>query len=430
MDTVQVSIAWQMANMVFFSIVGIATLVLLIMLIKGIIGHNKMRKELKRTAMDSIYKQELMKFTMEKCNAYLWEYADGEFRFSDESMAPLDLSDPFLVDFLKKEKLGVRSIQFQYAFPPESGLQPGGAKDNEKHWYELCMRVEQEKSLQTGKMELRKRGVMVLIDDKIERQAKSDEAHQLLLNATEMENCLMRINKEIQIPTNIMKGYSEVMMTIGDEFSEAERKKYYNDISTCSYIMSKIVDDVLQLSRIDNNQEVHEKEDYKLSVLMAENFSRHSNLLLRRKNIKLVIDTGEDDATICVDRLAFNRIMANFLSNAAKFSPRDTMVHIGWDIEGKNVLIYVQDQGIGIAEEHFENIFERFFKVDTTLHGLGIGLSLVKFMVTDMGGQVGVESQLGKGSRFWVSFPIVRKKKSGVESPESRVQSQSINQQS
>ena len=431
MDTSQVSIVWQIANMVFFSVVGIIMLVLIVVLVKGVMSHIRIRKELKRVAIDSIRKQELMRFTMEKCNAYLWEYVDGEFRFSDESMAPLPLSNSCLADFLKKEEPGVHTIQFQHTFSPEDSMQPGSTNrrskqeqsqacldyalqgggrpevnDGQPHWYELCMRVQEETSPATEQKELTRRGVMVLIDDKITRLHKAEEARQLLIKATELENCLQRIKNEIKIPTNIMRGYSEVMMTIGDEFSEAERKKYYHDISTCSYIMSKIVDDVLQLSRIDNNQEQYHMDHYKLSILMAENFSRHSDLLLKRKNMQVVIDTGEDDAVITVDRAAFNRILANFLSNAAKFSPRNSLVHIGWKIEGTDALIYVQDQGIGIPPEHHDNIFLRFFKVDTSLHGLGIGLALVRFMATDMGGQVGVESTPGCGSRFWVSFPI------------------------
>lgn len=99
-------------------------------------------------------------------------------------------------------------------------------------------------------------------------------------------------------------------------------------------------------------------------------------------------------------------VMNHLLSNAVKFTTQGRII-VGYDAPvKKRVSIWVQDTGKGIAPEHQERVFERFFKVDEYIPGAGLGLSICRTMAYSMGGEVKVESTLGEGSKFWVELPI------------------------
>ena len=94
------------------------------------------------------------------------------------------------------------------------------------------------------------------------------------------------------------------------------------------------------------------------------------------------------------------------MANATKFTSQGSII-LGYDpMEGNRLRIWVQDTGKGIAPEHQERVFERFYKVDEYIPGAGLGLSICRTMAYSMGGDVGVESKLGEGSKFWVEIPV------------------------
>lgn len=99
------------------------------------------------------------------------------------------------------------------------------------------------------------------------------------------------------------------------------------------------------------------------------------------------------------------QIITNFINNAVKFTTQG-YIRLGYFIRGNEIEFYVSDTGIGIQAQNLNNIFDRFVKLNSFIHGTGLGLSICKSMVEQMGGRIGVESEEGKGSRFWFTLPF------------------------
>ena len=108
---------------------------------------------------------------------------------------------------------------------------------------------------------------------------------------------------------------------------------------------------------------------------------------------------------IKTDREKLLEILDNLMQNALKFTSHGS-VTLGYDVLGSNVRIWVKDTGKGIPAEDQEKIFERFVKLDEFIPGTGLGLSVAKSYALSLNGTMGVESQVGEGSTFWVEFPI------------------------
>ena len=212
---------------------------------------------------------------------------------------------------------------------------------------------------------------------------------------------IANMSHEIRTPLNAIVGFTSVLPDIDND---EERKSLLDLIHENTQKLLHIVDDVVNISKIESGQEQLVMTTFDLNTTLAEAMAAFADKL--NPNVELNIAFAQDALSITTDMVRLSTIAKHLISNAMKFTPQGSIV-VGYDnpVDGR-VCIWVRDTGKGIAEENLERIFERFFKVDEFVPGAGLGLSLCRVMASSLGGNVTVESKLGEGSIFRVDIPI------------------------
>lgn len=132
-----------------------------------------------------------------------------------------------------------------------------------------------------------------------------------------------------------------------------------------------------------------------------------SNKIKMKPEVKLIYDTGLPPIILNTDPQRIMQVIGNFINNAIKFTEEG---YIMMDYHEKDDMLWmgITDTGIGIAEEDQKRIFQRFVKINDFAQGTGLGLAICKTIIETLGGQIGVESEKGKGSTFWFTLPIMK----------------------
>ena len=192
----------------------------------------------------------------------------------------------------------------------------------------------------------------------------------------------------------------------------AEEKKLYSDIiNQNSDILLQLINDILDLSKIEAGTLEYIKRPMNLGEVCRTIYTVHKE---RERRVTLVFDNEEEDLLMEGDQKRIMQVITNFLTNASKFT-YEGEIRFGFGRMDKDIRVYVKDTGIGIEPEKVDHIFERFVKLNSFAQGTGLGLSICRMIIEKIGGEIGVTSELGKGSTFY--FTILMKK------PESMVNS-------
>lgn len=170
--------------------------------------------------------------------------------------------------------------------------------------------------------------------------------------------------------------------------------------------MSRLIDDMLVFTRMEQKNESYPKESLNLSELIED--ICQDMALLRDKEITLTWEL-EPDIFFEGNRLLITRLLTNLISNAYRYGNQNGSIFVGLNQKEK-ILITVKDNGIGISKEQQKKIFERFYRADVsrTLEGSGLGLAMVREIVQFHGGEIMVSSESDKGSIFTVSLPVLK----------------------
>ena len=215
---------------------------------------------------------------------------------------------------------------------------------------------------------------------------------------------LANMSHEIRTPLNAIVGFSNLMNT-DIELSKAERENFTELINTNSDLLLNLINDILDLSRIESGRMSFSFQQYSLNELISTIYQTFQ--VLMPENVELRMQIPEKSISIPTDKLRLTQVITNFLSNAIKFTQKGYIL-IGYEYreEERHVHIFVEDTGIGIPKEKQDAVFNRFTKLDEFAKGTGLGLSICKVIAERFDGYIAVESEIGKGSRFSIILPL------------------------
>lgn len=237
---------------------------------------------------------------------------------------------------------------------------------------------------------------------------------------------LANMSHEVRTPMNGIMGLAHLLAN--PELGSEAQQEYVNLILNSGNVLISLLDDIMDVSRIEAKQIVASKEDFQLNELIKELHGFFSTELevMGKKVLELCYKLALDDesSVINTDRLKLRQILVNLLSNALKFTETGR-IEFGYQLQpDKSLLFYVSDTGIGISPEKQKRIFERFVQADDSLSrhfgGSGLGLSICKGFVDLLGGKIWVDSSPNKGAKFYFTLPDVNQSGKIVEKPVSQ----------
>ncbi|MDL2213231.1 PAS domain-containing protein [Bacteroides sp. OttesenSCG-928-N06] len=212
---------------------------------------------------------------------------------------------------------------------------------------------------------------------------------------------LASMSHEIRTPLNAIVGFSDMLCEIDDP---DERQEYVDIIRHNNDLLLKLISDILDLSKIE--ADMFELTNCEISLKALSHNIISSMKIKETEQVKLLFNDKLPDITFRGDPDRIAQVVSNLINNALKFTHKG-YVSYGYELRNKNQLyFYVEDTGIGIPAEDLNKIFDRFVKLDTFVQGTGLGLPVSKSIVEQMGGNMGVESKIGVGSRFWFTLPL------------------------
>ena len=250
--------------------------------------------------------------------------------------------------------------------------------------------------------------IAIIIDVTKETRAKLE----LEKNLRMQEEFFLNISHELKTPLNVIFSITQLFdLYIKDGSlieNQGKLEKYINVITQNCYRQSKLVNNIIDLSKIESGFfKLHLSNKNIVSVV--ENIVQSVSEYVENKGLRIVFDTDIEEKVIACDPISIERIMLNLISNAIKFSMAGGKILVDVLDKGDRVEISIIDTGIGIDKDHLEVIFERFKQVDKSLsrnvEGSGIGLCLVKSIIELHGGRIKLKSEIGKGSKFTIEFP-------------------------
>ncbi len=223
---------------------------------------------------------------------------------------------------------------------------------------------------------------------------------------------LANMSHELRTPLNSIIGFSEVLQ--GIESLDDKQRRYASNIRKSGRLLLEMINDILDLAKVEAGKMEVRRSEFQLSRLISAQCDMVQSLT-EDKNISLSVDLPDRLPKAFQDPNKLGQILNNLLSNAIKFTPEGGMITVQVsDLDNGRFRMLVSDTGVGIAEEDQAIVFQKFRQSRKVLDGegltrefagTGLGLSIVKELAKLLGGEVHFESELGRGSSFWVTLP-------------------------
>ena len=211
---------------------------------------------------------------------------------------------------------------------------------------------------------------------------------------------LANMSHEIRTPLNAIVGFSSLL---AETDSRNERQEYIKIVQENNELLLQLISDILDLSKIEAGTFNFVYTNVDVNETCAEIIKSMSMKV--SKGVELIFEEPFPECYIYTDKNRFTQVISNFINNALKFTQQGCIT-LGYEqVSHQKIKFYVRDTGMGIPEEKQKSVFERFVKLNTFVQGTGLGLSICKSIVSQMGGEIGVDSTEGIGSCFWFTHP-------------------------
>lgn len=248
-------------------------------------------------------------------------------------------------------------------------------------------------------------GGSVLIDQRkkmeqeVREKEKAEEANRL------KSAFLANMSHEIRTPLNAIVGFSNLIAQTAESEETAE---FCHIIETNNELLLQLINDILDLSKIEAGQ-----MDFIYSEVDVNEIFHTLEQIFRtrvKEGVRLHLEVPEKGYFIYSEKNRLTQVINNFMTNACKFTFEGS-ISMGYKAMKGGLYFYVKDTGKGIAKENLPHVFERFAKFDTFIQGTGLGLSICQTIIQTLRGEIGVESEEGKGSTFWFTIPCEQSKR-------------------
>lgn len=210
---------------------------------------------------------------------------------------------------------------------------------------------------------------------------------------------LANMSHEIRTPLNAIVGFSDLLVELEDV---EERREYISIVRENNDLLLQLISDILDISKIEAGTFEFTSGDVDVNLL-CEDIVRSMQMKVQ-PGVQLLFEPHLPSCHVVSDRNRLHQVISNFVNNAIKFTFEGS-IRVGYGLKDGVLEVYVQDTGIGIEKEQLSRIFERFVKLNSFVHGTGLGLAICQSIIEQLGGQIGIDSEPGYGSRFWFTLP-------------------------
>lgn len=361
-------------------------------------NFNKMSKSLNETLNEITSEKNKLEIVFE-------HMTDGILVF--DRMGMMIHSNPASVDMLKLN----RQISFQEVFKPYLDVTYPEMKamvmeETISHLVEVANRyysIYFAKFLDQGMEAV---GLICVIQDITEHKHLEEMQKEFVAN----------VSHELRTPLTTVKTYAETLME-GSVDDEATAQRFLGVIVHEGDRMAALVQDLLELSKLDNSQVPFAMNHIALEQLAQDSVEKH-RMLAEKKRQSMIYHDPEQVCKIVGDANRVEQVLKNILTNAIKYSPEGALIEVSVTEKGKYWVVGVLDNGFGIPKEDVNRIFERFYRVDKArsreMGGTGLGLAIANEIMEQHGGRIEVQSDFGKGSLFELYFPKKKDKTPSV----------------
>lgn len=213
---------------------------------------------------------------------------------------------------------------------------------------------------------------------------------------------IANMSHEVRTPLNAIVGFSGLMVTAA---SEEERKIYADIIAENNERLLRLVNDIFDLSQIESGTATFKYSEFDVNDLLRELEGIFRMKLNGQSPVELVCEAHVQPIMMYSEQQRIIQVLTNLLHNAVKFTQMGE-IRFGCRMEGVDkVYFFVSDTGVGIPQEEQDKIFSRFIKLDREMQGTGLGLTLSQTIIRNLNGELGLDSEVNKGSTFWFILP-------------------------